>query len=591
MSDARPKILIVGGPQDSAADIQRAVGEGFQVVHAPQGAALMSAVGGDPSSLVGSLEELLARKNQPTTDPKQAWAVALLNAIGEGACLARADGEPIWSNDFYMGIDADTRHRLKAVAAEGAAWLNEQGGNAESMPARRFDIPSPDGTRLFEVLVSGVSARVPGGQQIAAQLKPGQVKTGVDHVAVVVRDVTAANRTRMRIDAIDRAGSELVRLEAGTIRKMNVIERLKLLETKVVRFSRDLLHFDHFGIRLLDERTGKLELVMAHGLPSEYDAFDIYARADGNGISGYVAATGQSYICHDAQRDDMFLPGVHGARSSLTVPLRLHDKVIGIMNVESQQPHAFSDDDRQLAEIFARNVALAVHMLDLLVVERTETNQTISGRMSHELSEPLADILHEVEVLKRRIAAEPEMSSHVTKIQADVEAIRRRLQDVAAGPTSLLGAEKALAVKTIDPDLAQRHVLIADDQPKIRRIIGDVLRNRGCSVVITEDGVQAIAELEKAARGETSMFDLVVSDIKMPDRNGYEVFAAARRIKPELPVILMTGFGYDPHHSIVRASQEGLQDVLYKPFQVEQLVELVRKALKFGGRDGITAAS
>ena len=96
---------------------------------------------------------------------------------------------------------------------------------------------------------------------------------------------------------------------------------------------------------------------------------------------------------------------------------------------------------------------------------------------------------------------------------------------------------------------------------------------------------------EKAARGEGPMFQLVVSDIKMPDRNGYEVFAAARRIKPDLPVILMTGFGYDPHHSIVRASQEGLQDVLYKPFQVEQLVELVRKALKFGGRDGITAAS
>ncbi len=134
-------------------------------------------------------------------------------------------------------------------------------------------------------------------------------------------------------------------------------------------------------------------------------------------------------------------------------------------------------------------------------------------------------------------------------------------------------------------------MLIADDQPKIRRIIGDVLRNRGCTVVITEDGGQAIQQLEKAARGEGPMFQLVVSDIKMPDRNGYEVFAAARRIKPDLPVILMTGFGYDPHHSIVRASQEGLQDVLYKPFQVEQLVELVRKALKFGGRDGITAAS
>jgi two-component system, sensor histidine kinase SagS len=44
-------------------------------------------------------------------------------------------------------------------------------------------------------------------------------------------------------------------------------------------------------------------------------------------------------------------------------------------------------------------------------------------------------------------------------------------------------------------------------------------------------------------------------------------------------VILMTGFGYDPHHSIVRASQEGLSSVMFKPFKVDQLLEEVRKAL------------
>ena len=41
----------------------------------------------------------------------------------------------------------------------------------------------------------------------------------------------------------------------------------------------------------------------------------------------------------------------------------------------------------------------------------------------------------------------------------------------------------------------------------------------------------------------------------------------------------MTGFGYDPHHSIVRASQEGLQAVIFKPFEIEVLLEQVRKAL------------
>ena len=45
------------------------------------------------------------------------------------------------------------------------------------------------------------------------------------------------------------------------------------------------------------------------------------------------------------------------------------------------------------------------------------------------------------------------------------------------------------------------------------------------------------------------------------------------------PVILMTGFGYDPAHAIVRASREGLAAVLYKPFRVEQLMTEVKKAV------------
>ncbi len=58
----------------------------------------------------------------------------------------------------------------------------------------------------------------------------------------------------------------------------------------------------------------------------------------------------------------------------------------------------------------------------------------------------------------------------------------------------------------------------------------------------------------------------------MPDKTGYDVFAAARKRSETVPVILMTGFGYDPNHSIVRASQEGLQAVLFKPFKVDQLL-------------------
>jgi len=48
---------------------------------------------------------------------------------------------------------------------------------------------------------------------------------------------------------------------------------------------------------------------------------------------------------------------------------------------------------------------------------------------------------------------------------------------------------------------------------------------------------------------------------------------------PDVPVILMTGFGYDPDHTIVRASADGVQGILLKPFRTSQLIEAVRNAI------------
>jgi len=117
-------------------------------------------------------------------------------------------------------------------------------------------------------------------------------------------------------------------------------------------------------------------------------------------------------------------------------------------------------------------------------------------------------------------------------------------------------------------------ILIADDEPNIRQTIADLLGRQGCLVEQAKDGAEACALLASRPR-----FDLVISDIKMPQKDGYEIFAAAQKLGHQAPVILMTGFGYDPSHSIVRASQEGLAAVLFKPFKVEQLMTEVKAAV------------
>jgi CheY-like chemotaxis protein/PAS domain-containing protein len=507
-------------------------------------------------------------------------AAAALAAIGEGVCICTLEGSLIWANERFKAFDDQTRARITAVCRRAAAQYEEQILEQEpagfSFPSQKFDVASPDESRFYEVVVSPV--RTPVAQE---GMGPGRI----DRVAAVIWDVSHSKRVQQKMDAIDRAGAELVRLDAESVRKKHVADRLKVMEEKIVKYSHDLMHFDHLAIRLIDERTGKLELVMASGLPPEAMDVELFAQKEGNGIMGYVAATGRSYLCADIGKDRRYVMGLHGARSSLTVPLRLHDKIIGAFNVESENLAAFTEEDRQFAEIFANHIALALHILDLLVVERAATGETVTGTVQGEIREPLQDIVEHANWLKSAAEKDPTLKEHVDRILSDCAAISEKVKDAAAGPQHIIGAERALAELVVDPHLTGKHVLVADDEPKMRQTIRDVLRGKGCRVTVCSNGQAAIDELESSAKRQTGKFDLVVSDIKMPDKNGYEVFAAARRVginagvKGTIPVILMTGFGYDPHHSIVRASQEGLQCVLFKPFQIERLMEEVRKAL------------
>ena len=523
-------------------------------------------VGGNPE-MASELSHLLGDKYEIVPQPDEFGLAAVLKALGEGVCIVDPDGNIIWSNDYFLNLDAGIRGEVHSLCVQAADSIASLHHDARGALVTKHELSSVDDHHVYDIYITGLADRDDTGMQAG-------------RVAAIVRDVTIAKHAQKKMSALDRAGFELVRLDVKEIREMNALERLQLLEKRIVRYSSELLKFDHFAIFLIDQRTNRLQMVMQSGLPPEIQDLDLYLEAEGSGISGHVASTGQSYICNDVSKDDRFLPGLSGAKSSLTVPLRVSDRVIGIMDIESQQVGAFDDQDRLYAEIFGRYVAMALHMLQLLVSERTETNIVISDRVTGEINEPLDDILLEIDWLtEHEVDADPETKSHIRRILMDVESIRNRLKSVASGPQTLLGVDKAMLEREQDPAMIGKRVLIADDNPKIRKIIGEMLAHRGCETIVVEDGSHAIELLKKITTEHAPRFDLVISDIQMPDRNGYEVFSAARKHCDDVPVILMTGFGYDPHHSIVRASQDGLQSVLFKPFEIELLMTQVREAL------------
>ncbi|MGH7214419.1 MAG: GAF domain-containing protein, partial [Tepidisphaeraceae bacterium] len=292
----------------------------------------------------------------------------ILNTIGEGVCIVDGEGRCNWMNKKMQAWPARVHEKIRRTCQESFELFSKQiSPPPTSQPAPPAGPDSPaQSQQAFPPAALNRSKRysmtIEDQQYLELIASPVISPSGqVVQVVAVVWDATGTRRLQQKIDAIDKAGRELVRLEADAMSKMNVGQRLKLLEEKIISFTRELMHFDHFAIRLLDRKNNKLEVVISQGLPSEALAVELFAAPEGNGISGFVAATGRSYICPDVERDPRYVQGLDQAKSTLTVPLRLHDKVIGVFNVESRQRAAFNEDDRQFAEIFGRYVAIALN--------------------------------------------------------------------------------------------------------------------------------------------------------------------------------------------------------------------------------------
>jgi two-component system, sensor histidine kinase SagS len=479
----------------------------------------------------------------------------ILETIGQGICILDTNGKLLWANAKMRSFSQEVRDGI-CTSCQNASFAHESPvpPSPSHIRARRFSLTT-SANRYFEVTATPVVDAQGHIQQIAA----------------VVWDATNARRLQRKLDAIDKAGRELVRLDSDQASQLTVPERLELLEQRIIKYTRDLMNFDNFAIRIINKETNKLELVSSTGLTEEGKSIDIYVNPEDNGISGYVAATGRSYICPDVSKDPRYIVGISDAQSSLTVPLRLHDQTIGVFNVESRKTNTFNEDDRQFAEIFGRYVAIALHILDLLVSERYTTKGQLAGDVTARIAAPLNDILTDAVTLMEDYIGHDDLRHRLQAISDNVAKIKQCLKQVAQpGERYLLNVPEH---PLVDPILQGKTVLVADDETIIRQTISEILAGYGCLVETARDGAEAIAMIGQRK------YDLVLSDIRMPQHNGYEIFAAAKAVSADCPVILMTGFGYDPHHSIIRANKEGLDAVLFKPFKVEHLITETRKAL------------
>ncbi|MHB8898673.1 MAG: response regulator [Thermoguttaceae bacterium] len=394
------------------------------------------------------------------------------------------------------------------------------------------------------------------------------------HLIVTVRDVTLEMLQQQKLAAIHQAGMELADLTPDELLQMTVEERIDLLKANIIHFTKDLLNFDVVEIRLLDPRTERLETLLATGMEPEAEERILYARPQGNGVTGFVAATGKSYLCEDTSEDPLYLSGAKDAKSSLTVPIVLHDEVMGTFNVESPEPRAFTESDLQFLEIFTRDVAAALNTLELLVTEKASTVAASAEAIHSAVALPVDEILLDaVNVMEKYIGHEPKVVERLQRILQNARDIKQVIQKVGQKMTPAHAHPQPPEMQR--PVLTGRRVLLVDEDVSVQKAAHDLLERFGCAVETAPDGAQAIYMVRNSG------YDVVISDIRLPDMSGHDFMLKLREIwnVDPLPLILMTGFGYDPGHSIVKARQAGLQAVLYKPFRVDQLLSTVEQVV------------
>ena len=120
-------------------------------------------------------------------------------------------------------------------------------------------------------------------------------------------------------------------------------------------------------------------------------------------------------------------------------------------------------------------------------------------------------------------------------------------------------------------DTLPPHILLVEDEDFLRELVMEILIDAGFDVVEASEGNAGIEALRSDRR-----IDMLLSDIKLPDIDGYEVARIGKRLRPELKVILMTGYAPSP---LPPALQSRVYRVLQKPFALNTLHETVAGAL------------
>lgn len=512
---------------------------------------------------------LLTGEFAKRTQDLQLCAQGFLDSVPDALVLVDSANKVVWHNQMFQNMARGEQSLI------GLSFLDALGNPELLSPSVLPTDMDPGPDQILKAILKMAEKEFVSIRAARSPLPTGQGATQ-PFTTIVVRDVSEEILENHKRVALYRAGIELGDLSPDEVTDMLHHERTELLKEKILEYSQDILGFETIEIRVLNPETNELIPLLEVGMQTEAATRRLFSENENNGVTGHVAATRESHLCRDTKTDPFYLSGAADARSSLTVPLIMHDQVLGTFNVESPGALGFDTKDLEFLEVFGGVVAMALNQLQLLVAEKVTTATESSDRLRREIALPTDDILSSATaILEKYIGHDPDVCEKLQQIVNNTRTIRGQIDslsgDVDTGETGFLAATSRTREER--PALKGKRILVVDGDDTVLKTAHELLDRHNCTVEAVRSGHEA------CQMARSHHYDVVLTDISLPDMNGYECFCKILEIDDRLPVILMTGFGYDAGHSIVKSRQRGLKSVLYKPFRREQLLTEVEKAV------------
>ncbi len=138
--------------------------------------------------------------------------------------------------------------------------------------------------------------------------------------------------------------------------------------------------------------------------------------------------------------------------------------------------------------------------------------------------------------------------------------------------------EEVAVVKEVTPirESRQARILVIDDEDSVRDILSRILKTKGHQVVVASNGEEGIEQFKSES------FDLVFTDLGMPKLSGWEVGKAIKGINPKVPIAMITGWGVELDRE--KLSESGIDLIVSKPFNFDQVIHLVSEAMELKER-------